>query len=296
MSHELEKKVRQLSQILNEDAVAQALGITTEAVRDILEGRASIQGDALRERRLEDKPIIQVSSVKTAYRQRVISVYRAKGGVGATAIAIGVAYLLSKEIKVLLIDLNMVLGGGDISYYLELPDYPNFGGFNGNNLQDCIVEYDTTFHVLQTSKTMNDDFKPNIEKVILQARQDYDAIVLDLPYGKTDIVNEALSYSSTILAVTTGTVGELTRTAVGLNEYTKKEIVVIVNNNQVELTRAAFPDCKIIQIGMDNTLFECLQHGVVPKSKSVFMKGLSQLTDDWLGKKPKKGLLSAFLG
>lgn len=297
MTEDLEAKIKELSEYLDDDAIAQAFRITPEAVRDILEGRADLTRlDPVDLGDLEQRPTIQVRSVKTAYRQRVISIYRTKGGVGATSAAIGLAYLLCKDIRVLLVDLNFQVGGSDLSYYLTLPEYPSWQDFNGS-LQGCIIPYEPTLHIIQPPRYAG-QLDPAVEQIISYARQDYDAIIFDLPKDHEAWAKEALNLSNTLLVMTHGGLGELSRLSIGLKQYRHKEKVIILNQYKQprDLVETIFPEQKVWFLENDHSAREALEKGEPPRLKSTFMKDLKQVAKSLFQEEEKKGFLGALLG
>ena len=88
-------------------------------MHDIIQDRVSISETAT-----EKETILQIAT-NPVYRQRIISVWRGRGGAGCTSIALHLAYLLEQMMSVLLVDLSASDAGSDLGYYLHLPEYPN---------------------------------------------------------------------------------------------------------------------------------------------------------------------------
>lgn len=287
---DLVSKVREMSKYLDDEAIAEALKLTPEAVRDILEGKAEI-----REIRQPDRgPVVHVSSVKTAYRQKIISVCRAKGGVGCSVVSLGLACSLSREIKTLLIDLNLAEGGGDLSYYLNLPEYPHMGVFN-SNLEQCSINVEPNLYVLQAPRHISNEGE-KIGQIIDLARQDFDAVVIDLPNLQDGFAAEAMRQSNTLVAVTGGMDLELVRLAVLLSKYRSKHVIVAAN--RCDLPGEAlevFSDREIVKIEHDGALLRTLERCDLPGEKSVFMRGIGQLKDA-VFERERKGILKRLFG
>lgn len=287
---DLGNKVYEMSKYLDNEAIARALKITPEAVQDILDGKAEIQEEAP----TGGGPVIHIGSVKTAYRQKVIAVYRAKGGVGATVIAIGLASLLSKEIRVLLVDFNLAEGGGDLSWYLNLPDYPHMGA-SRTDLEDCVVKLEPGFHVLQAPPHVTEE-KERVGQILNLAKQDYDMIIIDLPNQTDGFVAEVLGQSTTIVAVTSGLELELGRLAAALSRFQRKDIIVVAN--QWDLPSEAeglFAGRTILKVEQDNTLLSVFKKCDLPREKSVFLQGVAKIRDA-VFERQKKGLLQTLFG
>lgn len=287
---DLQSKVHELSKYLDNDAIAQALKLTPEAVRDILEGRAEIRQEELS----AAGPVIHVGSVKTAYRQKVVAVLHAKGGVGATVVAIGLALSLSKEIKTLLVDFTFRNGGSDLSYYLNLPDYPHMGLFGGT-LEECVIDLEPGLSVLQSPRYVNGE-RGNIDPIIICARQDFDAVVMDLPNEDSDLVYKALGHSNTIIAVTSGLGSELVRLAVVLAGCRQKDIILALNRCSLPAeTKETFKSMKTVKLEHDGSLVAVFEKCDLPGEKSIFMRGMRQLKDAMFDRE-KKGALKALFG
>lgn len=287
---DLVSKVRRMSEYLDDEAIADALQLTPEAVRDILEGRAEIK-----EIRQPDRaPVVHVSSVKTAYRQKIVSVCRAKGGVGCSVVSLGLAYSLSREIKTLLIDLNLAEGGGDLSYYLNLPEYPHMGVFR-DNLEQCSINVEPNFYVLQAPRHVTNEGE-KVCRIIDLAKQDFDAVVIDLPNFHGGFVAEAMRQSNTLVAVTSGMDLELVRLAVLLNNYSSKNTVIAVNRGELPKEASEiFSGCEIVKIEHDGSLSRTLERCDLPGEKSVFMRGIAQLKDA-VFERERKGILKRLFG
>jgi len=286
------KKVHELSQYLDNDAIASALKIPEETVVDILEGKANVEQIQTQEN--DSAPVIHVNSVKTAYRQKIISVMRAKGGVGCSVISLGLSYHLSKEIKVLLIDLNLTNGGGDLSFYLNLPDYPHLGVYK-DNLLNCVIPVELNFDVLQ-APNMTDNEKQKVSQIINHARQDYDAIVIDLPNRDDDLVMTALECSNTLVAVTSDTALEIVRLATILSQYQQKNIIVTANAcNLSGDAKEYFTNYETVKIEHDNSLSKILDRCDLPGEKTIFMRGIKQV-GDLLFERKQKGILKSIFG
>ncbi|MGB9804251.1 MAG: AAA family ATPase [Desulfofundulus sp.] len=284
-------KVRELSKYLNDEAIADALKLTPEAVRSILEGKAEVELKQV-EREDQTVPLIQVSSVETSYRQKIISVGRAKGGVGCTVVALGLAYLLSKKVRTLLIDLNFSEGGSDLSYYLNLPEYPHMGMFHGD-LEQCVVHLEPNFSVLQAPRHASSE-KREIGELINLARQDYDAVVMDLPNSQDGLVREAMQHSTTLVLVTGGLESELVRLAAIAGRYQRKEIIVVANRSSLP-GEAVETFKKVVHIEQDRNLLKTLRNCDLPGEKTVFMQGVARIRDA-VYDRDRKGVLQKVLG
>lgn len=290
LNENLKKQVKDLSQYLDNHAIAQALKLTPEIVQDILDDKAQIE---INPNEQNQNTIININSVKTAYRQKVISLYSTKGGVGTTSIAIGLAYWLSKEIKVLLVDLNHEKGGNDLSFYLSLPELPTWERYK-DNLRDCIIPYEETLHIIQSPKYEVDKEMP-LEAIILEARQDYDVIIFDLPKIETENSKIALKYSNLILIALNGQIGEMSRIHANLKKFSHKDTAFVLNKNKqaMHIVKTIFSSDKIWAIENDKTLAGIMEEGEPPKEKGLFMKGIKTISTE-IFESDKKGFLGMF--
>ncbi len=296
---DLYKKVIKLSNYLDDEAIANALKITPAAVKDIREGKADIT-EINQDADNDSSPVIQVNSIKTAYRQKVISIFRTKGGVGCTVTAVCLAYQLSKEIKVLLIDLNFANGGSDLAYYLNLPEYPHMGVYKAGkgDLSPCVIEAEPNLHVLKPSQNSREfeHQREMITEMLTYARQDYDAVIMDMPNRMEELEENVLRQSNTIVAVTEGMEVELARLATSLSSFQTKDIIIATN--KYDLPPEAmdlFKNVRTSKLELDQSLTKTFEKCDLPREKSPFMKGIIQITDIMFDRK-QKGFLKKIFG
>ncbi|WP_338826340.1 hypothetical protein MTBGP_11510 [Moorella thermoacetica] len=274
----LEEKVKRMAEYLDADAISAALKIPVETVQDILDGKAQVQEVA---GPFKPPAVVQVNSARVAYRQRVIAVWRAKGGVGCTAVALYLAWLLKDMLRVLLIDLNLDAGGSDLSYYLGLPEYPHLGGA-GYGLETSLINVQDGFYVLQAPRRA-DEIKVSqgmITGIINAARPAFDVIIMDLPNNTEEHVIEAVSNATTIVFVTTGGEQELLRIALKIEEFKKEENILVANGGKIgdRAAREIGVD-KVVSIPWDGSLQKVLEGNGHPQKGSPFMEGVEALRD-----------------
>lgn len=101
-------------------------------------------------------------------------------------------------LSVLLVDLNAGYGGGDMSFYFDLPQVPNWNTFlAGEQLESCVVRGPVNrLRVLQVPPTPVRIPGSAVEEMLRQARESYDLVVFDLPAGAGGIISEAFPRSS----------------------------------------------------------------------------------------------------
>lgn len=288
---DLTSKVTELSRYLDDEAIAVALRLTPQAVRDIREGKAEVRQVQLPHQAV---PVVHVNSVKTAYRQKVVAVARAKGGVGSTVISIGLAYLFSREIKTLLVSMDLSEGASDLAYYLNLPDCRYRDPFRGE-MEQSTVNMEANFHVLQVLQPASGD-QGNIGQLIAWARQEYDAIVMDTPNCTGGFVGEAMELANTLVAITSGLESELSRLAVTLGRYARKHIILVANRGELPReARQGFAGQTMVKIEHDSSLSAVFDKGDLPGEKSIFMKGVGQVRDVVFARE-KKGVFRTLFG
>ncbi len=132
------------------------------------------------------------------WKQSLVSV-TGGSGCGRTLAAALLAFgICKKGLSVLLIDLNTGFGGGDLSFYFDLPQAPNWNTLAaGENLKDCALPGPfENLHVLQAPPVPAEVSGAQIEAVLEQARESYDLVVFDLPAGARPVYTSVLSRSA----------------------------------------------------------------------------------------------------
>ncbi|MGM0368519.1 MAG: AAA family ATPase [Actinomycetota bacterium] len=172
-------------------------------------------------------------------RQKIIVLAKAKGGVGSTVLAIYIGNIL-KKLKILLIDLNFSNGGGDISYYLNLPKVPNIVNFISNyNLKafkDSVISFKSNLDIIQAPPTI--DLSANVElrdiyALVDIAKKKYDLIVFDLPNNFNDLTAGVIDLADILIMISDGTVGSLSRLAKIDSQFSYNDLnKVLVLNKQ----------------------------------------------------------------
>ncbi|MGI9862529.1 AAA family ATPase [Moorella naiadis] len=286
---DLETRVKKMAEYLDVEAIAAALKMPVETISDILDGKAEIK--ALPAGKQLASPVVQVNTARVAYRQRVIAVWRAKGGVGCTAVALYLAWLLKDMLRVLLIDLNFAAGGSDLSYYLNLPEYPHIGGAE-YDLEQSLINVEEGFYVLQAPRRL-EEVKTHdglVTGIINYARPAFDVIIFDLPNSRDICVTEAVLNATTVIFVTAGSEQEVVRAALRARNYPGKECFLLANGSKLNMRLArdlGFE--RIIEIQHDPGLREALENGDVLKKNSPFMAGMTALRDSLYENPERKG-------
>lgn len=229
----LEEKVKRMAEYLDAEAISAALRIPVETVQDILDGKALVEEVASSP---QSPPVVQISSARVAYRQRVIAVWRARGGVGATTVALGLAWLLKDLMRVLLVDCSFEVGIGDISFVLDLPEYPHVKAFDYGGVAGAVVNVEPNLDVLQPPRKRDEinELSPDVfARAVNSARAAYDVIICDLPNAEGPPVQGVLESANTLLLVTSGEDGEKSRLLARLAgvDLNGKEVFLLCNRN-----------------------------------------------------------------
>lgn len=192
----LEEKIKRLSQYLDEEAVARAVDKEVDFVRAVL------AGEAVKVKEVKRKDTTVVQYVRPAFRQRVVCIVRAKGGVGATMLALNLAWRVSEKTKVLLIDTQASIMG-----YLVCSDVLDILGAEPYEQSDWeapeVVQLSDNLYFLPFPSTYE---KHSLDQAVLEARRDYDNIIVDLPpLAKPD---DTLKSASVVMFLYGGGVSE----------------------------------------------------------------------------------------
>lgn len=137
-------KIRKMSQILDEEHIARALGIQTEIVRGILSG--NIPDSALKDYNPANPPDVRIVEKKKFVRSKLVGVF-STGGCGATTLTASLAVLSAKRSgqPVAVVDLNEFssLGhalGLDVSGE-QAAFFPNVLWWGSSETKDTIVQH-----------------------------------------------------------------------------------------------------------------------------------------------------------
>jgi MinD-like ATPase involved in chromosome partitioning or flagellar assembly len=272
-----------MSEYLDEESIAAALRIPVETVRDAIAGNIVIE-----ETETEKETIIQIAN-PVVYRQRIISVWRGRGGVGCTSVALHLAYLLAQVMSVLLVDLNTACAGSDISFYLRQPEYPNMEVLtHSGQLSQAVIQIGTTLWVLLPPETAPIK-KEKISLLITEARQGFDAVIFDLPNSDDEGILEAVVCSNALVMVTTGCAQEMNRVLARSNR-SEKATVLVANGYACDAkTRKAYP--KVVEIPADKDIQARMESGIFCKKGTPLYVGAEKIRNALFGMQPqeKKG-------
>ena len=243
-----------MSEYLDEESIAAALRIPVETVHDAIAGNIVIE-----ETETEKETIIQIAN-PAVYRQRIISVWRGRGGVGCTSVALHLAYLLEQMMSVLLVDLNTACAGSDVSFYLRQPEYPNMEALtHAGQLTQAVIQAEPALWVLLPPETGPIE-KEKVSLLMTEARQGFDAVIFDLPNTDDEGILEAVACSNALVMVTTGCTQEMNRVLARSNK-SQKETVLVANGYACDAkTRKAYP--KVVEIPADKDSQARMERGI----------------------------------
>jgi hypothetical protein len=276
---DLANKIRQMSEYLDEEAIAAALRMPVETVNDIIRGLV-----AIRETVNEKETILQVTT-NPVYRQRVISVWRGRGGAGCTSLALHLAYFLEQMMIVLLVDLNASVAGSDLGYYLRLPEYPNLETLSWDGrLSSAVIQVESGLWALLPPTTGMID-KTLVSHLVTEARRDFDTVIFDLPNTDDQFVLDAIAYSNALVMVANGLPQEMSRVLARRNRA-QKETVLVANGCRCSgNTRSEFD--KLVEIPEDNDLQARMERGVFYKKGSPLTTGAEKIGNLLFGMHPQ---------
>lgn len=291
---DLKEKIIRMAAYYDAESIANSLRVSVETVEDILDGKAEIKVETE-----QFGQVLHVNTSRTAHRQKVIAICRGKGGVGATSVAMYLSRLTSEKISTLLIDLNVAEGGSDLTYYMNISPYPHLG-IAKRNLMEGVIYYQKDLYIIappMTEKELGGFSVEDVQKLIARARQDFDAIIIDLPNRLDEITKEALSCANTLVMVMGAFRQEILR-LVQLSEafYTKNKYLVI-NNCSLDADCAAeiLNAHKSVVIPYDAELEDTLEKQSVLPRKSSFSMGVESLKELIYEEPPKKEGLKGWL-
>ena len=182
------------------------------------------------------KDDIEIKNIKTI-KQKIIILSKAKGGVGSTTISIFLGYMFDR-VKTLLVDLNFSEGGGDISYYLDIPRAPNIlnfiDGYNRNSLENSVIRIKKNLDILQAPPTYEMSRKVDLQDIYCLAdiaKKKYHLIIFDLPNRFDDLVLGVIDLADLLIMVSDHTLGSIGRLIKMNNRfiYNDLEKILIVN-------------------------------------------------------------------
>ncbi|GAH99317.1 unnamed protein product [marine sediment metagenome] len=144
--------------------------------------------------------------------QQIISFYSIQGGVGKTSMVFNFAWYIKDIVdgKILIIDLNFCEGPSDLAVSLGLNLSPNLSIFIEKITQgkDCfnksVINLDNDkIDILQPPLSIYQSDKFSIDmldSIIYSARNNYDIIIVDVPFRYDNVSLEMLNLSTTSIS------------------------------------------------------------------------------------------------
>jgi MinD-like ATPase involved in chromosome partitioning or flagellar assembly len=186
---------------------------------------------------IEESESSEVKRIKTI-KQKIIAVSRAKGGVGSTTISIFLGFMFNK-VKTLLVDLNFCEGGGDISFYLDIPKSPNIlnfiEGYSRDSLENSIVKIRENLDVLQAPPTYEMSKKIDLQDIYCLsdiAKKKYHLIIFDLPNKFDDLLLGVIDLVDLLVMVSDNTPGSLGRLVKMNNNFVYEDVEKLLIMNK----------------------------------------------------------------
>ncbi len=182
------------------------------------------------------KDNFEIKNIKTI-KQKIIILSKAKGGVGSTTISIFLGYMFDR-VKTLLVDLNFSEGGGDISYYLDIPRAPNIlnfiDGYSRKSLENSVIRIKKNLDILQAPPTYEMSRKVDLQDIYCLAdiaKKKYHLIIFDLPNRFDDLVLGVIDLADLLIMVSDHTLGSIGRLIKMNNRfiYNDLEKILIIN-------------------------------------------------------------------
>ena len=170
---DLTEKIKRMAEYLDEESIARALQVNIEVVRGILTGGLT--------KHVAEDPVSKTNIItfqKTAFRQKIISVCRTRGGIGSSLVALNLADLIANHVNVLLVDTCALIVRRLVAS--DLLDMMNLEPYYLENYDEApeIAALGESLHYLPYPL-------PNkaipFNDLINHVRQSYDAVVFDLP-------------------------------------------------------------------------------------------------------------------
>ncbi|MDD3520721.1 MAG: AAA family ATPase [Actinomycetota bacterium] len=190
----------------------------------------------------------QNKEIVKAVKQKVITVFRAKGGVGATTVSFFIANLLN-NIKTLIIDLNFNEGCSDLGYYLNTPKTPNLTFFSEsydkNSFQNCLISLDNNVDIILPPPSHEISDKIDLKEIytlVELARKKYDLMIFDLPNKINEFYLGITDISDTLLILSDESIGSLGRITEIVKKYIydglKKVLIINKIKNQSNIKKS----------------------------------------------------------
>ena len=221
---QLGRQIREMSQYLTPEGIAEALKIPLSAVQNVLDGKEIQMEQAIQ---TKNQTILQMKTVSATHRQKVLAVWRARGRVGATTMATLLAKMISEKMKTLYLCGSFSDGGSDAITYLSLPYFPR-----EKLTLDPVLPvpgYENLFTLPPITYLKEPVTPENMQAVILEARERFACIVLDLPNSQDETTLTAVQCATHVLWVVGSDEQEARRVAFRSARFNDKEQFFLAN-------------------------------------------------------------------
>lgn len=173
---------------------------------------------------------------------KVITFFSSKGGVGKTTLAVNTAIELSKNKKVLLMDLDLMFG--DISIFvdavdaktiLDVVDEENIESLN--SMKSYLYNYNKNLDIMFAPKKPEASeyiSREIVEKILNTLKKQYDVVVVDTGVNFSEVTLYILDICDYILFISNMDLASLKNTKLGLQVmrslgYDKNKVKVVIN-------------------------------------------------------------------
>lgn len=279
----LREEMRDLASEVSIESIADLYKLTPEQVQVILDG-GEIE---IEETVQNEQPVMVFKATTRVEKQKVFAIWRAGGGVGATAVAVTLAKMVSEKMKTLYICCNFSDGGSDAIQYLNLPYFPREKFTVDPVIPVPGLGHENLFAIPPITQIKAPISPDNVQRVILNAREKYDCIVLDLPNSQDETTLAAAQCATHIIWVV-GSPGEAQRVDRLMTRFRDKDQYIIANRlSQTDLLNVISADVeKVVEIVEDPDMEERLPKGRPLSLRSSFYQGLSKVYELIYKEKP----------
>ncbi len=188
----------------------------------------------------------QAKNAEPSEEGAIITVFPAKGGMGATSIAVNLAGAMQRKgLRVCLIDLDLHLG--DVPSFMDITSntsiseiLSNLARLDRDLLETSITKHSSGVAVLAQSGSMEDSehiTAADLSKLLLVLKKHYDRVIIDGVRGFDEVALAALDVSQVLLMVMTQDVpairnGQRCLEMFGRLGYDQQKVKLILNRYQ----------------------------------------------------------------
>jgi len=177
-------------------------------------------------------------NIKTI-KQKIVTIFRAKGGVGSTTIAFFLASIVS-SIKTLIIDLNFNEGCSDLGYYLNTPKTPNLFSFldnyNNEGFNRSIINVNQNIDIILPPANYEFSKKIDVKDIYCLtnfARKKYDLVIFDMPNQISEMCLGITDITDLLVLISDLNLGSIGRLLEIVKKYIYEDLEKILIINKV---------------------------------------------------------------